>query len=194
MIFPRECTLGLIFLVATTAGSAARAQTGEVTICGVTNLDVAPGATNQAIATLKQYRDAALKQAGNAGVTLLQEVGWPNRFLIYETWNDQSAYDDNEKAAYTAEFRDRLKPIAGALYDRRDYHVITVGPVRTAAGGDTIFMQVHPRTGADLGGRQGGGRGRQEGRGQPALRCRAICQSADGPYDPLCRLAKRQSL
>ena len=91
MIFSRKCALGLIFLLATAAGFAAQAQTGEGAIYGVTNLDVAPGATNQAI--------AVLKQAGNAGVTLLPEVGWPNRFLIYETWNDQSAYDDNEKAA-----------------------------------------------------------------------------------------------
>jgi quinol monooxygenase YgiN len=143
MIFSRKCALGLIFLLASAAGFAAQAQTGEGAIYGVTNLDVAPGATNQAIAVLKQYRDAALKQAGNAGVTLLQEVGWPNRFLIYETWNDQTAYDGNEKAAHTAEFRDRLKTIVVAPYDRRDYHVITVGPVGAAAGSDTIFMQVH---------------------------------------------------
>jgi quinol monooxygenase YgiN len=143
MIFSRRCALGLIFLLATAAGFAAQAQTGEGTVYGVTNLDVAPGATNQAIAVLKQYRDSALKQPGNAGVTLLQEEGWPNRFLIYETWKDQSAYDDNEKAVHTAEFRDRLKPIAVAPYDRRDYHVITVGPVRAAAGSDTIFTQVH---------------------------------------------------
>jgi len=143
MISIRGYALSLAFLLVITAGSTAQAQTSEGAIYGVTNLDVASGATNQAIALLKQYRDAALKQAGNAGVTLLQEVGWPNRFLIYETWNDQSAYDDNEKAAHTAEFRDRLKPIAVAPYDRRDYHVITVGPVRAAAGSDTIFMQVH---------------------------------------------------
>jgi hypothetical protein len=64
MIFPRKCALGLILLLAITAGSASQAQTGEGAIYGVTNLNVAPGATNQAIAVLKQYRDAALKQAG----------------------------------------------------------------------------------------------------------------------------------
>ncbi len=143
MISIRNYALGLAFLLVITAGSTARAQTGEGAIYGVTNLDVAPGATNQAIALLKQYRDAALKQAGNAGVILLQQAGWPNRFAIYETWNDQSAYDANEKAPHTAEFRDRLKPIAGAPYDRRDYHVIAVGPARAAQGGDTIYMQVH---------------------------------------------------
>jgi quinol monooxygenase YgiN len=143
MISIRKYALGLAFLLVITAGSTAQAQTGEGAIYGVTNLDVAPDATNQAIALLKQYRDAALKQAGNAGVILLQEAGWPNRFVIYETWNDQSAYDTNEKAAHTAEFRDRLKPIACAPYDRRDYHFIAVGPVRAAQGGDTIYMQVH---------------------------------------------------
>ena len=112
MISFRKYALGLAVLLVITAGSTAQAQTGEGAIYGVTNLDVAPGATNQAIALLKQYRDAALKQAGNAAVILLQEAGWPNRFVIYETWNDQSAYDTNEKAAHTAEFRDRLKPIA----------------------------------------------------------------------------------
>ena len=85
MISIRRCALGLAFLLAIMAGSTAQAQTGEGAIYGVTNLDVAPSATNQAIALLKQYRDAALKQPGNAGVTLLQEAGWPNRFVIYET-------------------------------------------------------------------------------------------------------------
>ena len=85
----------MAFLLVITACSTAQAQTGEGAIYGVTNLDVAPDATNQAIALLKQYRDAALKQAGNAGVILLQEAGWPNRFVIYEAWNYQSAYDTN---------------------------------------------------------------------------------------------------
>jgi hypothetical protein len=43
-------------------------------IYGVTALDVAPDATSQGVAPLRQYRDGALKQAGNTGVTLLQEA------------------------------------------------------------------------------------------------------------------------
>ena len=95
MISIRGYALSLAFLLVITAGSAAQAQTSEGAIYGVTNLDVASGATNQAIALLKQYRDAALKQPRNAGVILLQEAGWPNRFVIYEAWNYQSAYDTN---------------------------------------------------------------------------------------------------
>jgi quinol monooxygenase YgiN len=130
-------------LVLAIAAVSAQAQVGADAIYGVTSFDVAPDATAQGVTFLKQYREAARKQAGNAGVDLLQEAGWPNRFLIYETWKDQSAYDDNEKAAHTAALRDQLKPIAGAPYDRRDYHVISVAPARPAATGDAVYMQLH---------------------------------------------------
>ena len=131
------------FLLAVASHSAAQAQAASDTIYGMTALDVAPGAATQGVALLRQYRDGALKQAGNMGVTLLQEVDWPNRFVIYDAWKDQSAYDANEKAAHTAALRDKLKPIGGAPYDRRDYHVISVAPPQAAAGGDTVYMQLH---------------------------------------------------
>ena len=138
-----RCLSGLAFLLAIAAYSTAQAQAGGDAIYGVTALDVAPSAASQGVTLLRQYRDGALKQAGNTGVTLLQEVDWPNRFIIYEGWKDQAAYDANEKAAHTAEFRDKLMPIAGASYDRREYHVMAVGPSQPATGADTVYMQLH---------------------------------------------------
>jgi quinol monooxygenase YgiN len=137
------CVAGLVCLLGIAAGSAARAQSGAEAIYGVTSLDVAPDSVAQAVAILKQYRDAGRQQAGNLGVDLLQEAGWPNRFVIYETWKDQSAYDANEKAGRSVELRSKLAPIAGAPYDRRDYHVISVGPVKPAAGSGAVYMQLH---------------------------------------------------
>jgi len=135
--------LGLSFLIAIMAGSGAVAQTGGAAIYGVTALDVAPGAAGQGVALLKQYRDGALKQGGNMGVTLLQEADWPNRLVIYDAWKDQAAYDANEKAAHSSELRDKLKSMGAAPSDRRDYHVISVGPVQAAAGSDIVYMQLH---------------------------------------------------
>ncbi len=137
-----RCMVGLACLIAIAAGSAAQAQSGPDAIYGVTALDVAPDAVAKGVAILKQYRDAARKQAGNQGVDLLQEAGWPNRFVIYETWKDHAAYDANEMAAHTAALGDQLKPIAGAPYDRRDYHVISVAPAKPAATG-AVYMQLH---------------------------------------------------
>jgi autoinducer 2-degrading protein len=138
-----QCLSVVACLFAVMAGPGAQAQTGGAAIYGVTALDVAPGAASQGVALLRQYRDGTLKQAGNMGATLLQEADWPNRFVIYEAWKDQAAYDANEKAAHSAELRDKLKSLGGAPYDRRDYHVISVGPAQAAAGGDTIYMQLH---------------------------------------------------
>jgi len=137
------CLTGLALLLTIAGGSPAQAQAGGEAIYGVTSLDVAPGAVAQGIGLLKQYRDAARRQAGNLAVDLLQEIGSPNRFLIYETWADQSAYGANEQAAQTAELRDKLKPVAGAPIDRRDYHVISIGPARAASTGDIVYMQAH---------------------------------------------------
>jgi quinol monooxygenase YgiN len=137
------CMAGLVWLLGVAAGSPARAQAGGDAIYGVTSLDVAPSSVAEGIAILKQYRDAGRQQAGNLGVDLLQETGWPNRFIIYETWKDQAAYDANEKAGRTVELRSKLAPIAGAPYDRRDYHVISVGPAKPATGPGAVTMQLH---------------------------------------------------
>ena len=133
----------LAFVLAIVAICAAQAQTSSKAIYGVTSIDVPPSATSQGIALLKQYRQAALKQAGNQGVDLLQQVGWPSRFVIYEAWKDQSAYNANEKAAHTVEFCNRLRSISNAPCDRRDYFVVSVGPAREAAGTNPIYMMLH---------------------------------------------------
>jgi quinol monooxygenase YgiN len=112
-------------------------------IVGVTVLDVAPGARDKGVAILKQYREASRKQPGNLGVDVLQEIGHPNRFVVYETWTDQAAFDANEKATSSADLRASLKPIEGAPYDRRYYNVTTVGPTKPASGNDAVYLQVH---------------------------------------------------
>jgi autoinducer 2-degrading protein len=134
---------GLAFLLASVAGTGAQGQTDAAAIYGVTALDVAPGAGAEGVALLKQYREGALKQVGNLGVTLLQEADRPNRFVIYDAWKDQAAYDANEKAAHSGALRDKLRSIGAAPYDRRDYHVISVGPAKAAASGDAVYMQLH---------------------------------------------------
>lgn len=144
LIKPRFlCALTVVLLVWGMASSAVRAQTSRAAIYGVTSIDVAPSATGQGITMLKRYRDAALKQKGNLGVDLLEQVGWPNRFVIYEAWKDQASYNANEKAAHTAEFCDMLRSISNAPCDRRDYYVVSVAPARAASGAHPIYMMLH---------------------------------------------------
>jgi (4S)-4-hydroxy-5-phosphonooxypentane-2,3-dione isomerase len=141
--FSRQVVLRSLLTVAFVFAVASAAVAQSEAIYGVTALDVVPNAASQGVALLKQYRDGSLKQPGNLGVTLLQEADWPNRFIVYEGWKDQAAYEANEKSAHTAELRDKLKPIAASPYDRRNYSVISVGPAKLAADGDTVYMQLH---------------------------------------------------
>jgi quinol monooxygenase YgiN len=130
-----------LLIIATRPPAQAQSES-DASIYGVTALDVAPGTASQGVVLLRQYRDGALKQAGNTGVTLLQEANWPNRFVIYEGWKDQAAYDANDKAAHSAELRDKLKAIGAVPYDRRAYHVIAVGPSQPA-GPDAVYLHLH---------------------------------------------------
>ena len=138
-----RCLLGLAVLLAINAKCAAQAQPDSGTIYGVMALDVPPGAANQGATLLRQYREGALKQPGNMGVTLLQELDWPNRFIVYEAWRDQAAFDASEKAAPSAELAGKLKAMSATPFDRRDYQVISVGPARPTAAGDVIYMELH---------------------------------------------------
>jgi quinol monooxygenase YgiN len=111
-------------------------------IYGVVALDVPPGTARQGVALVQHYRDGAVKQAGNMGITLLQEKDRPNRFVIYEGWTDQAAYDANGTAVHSAELRDELKAIGAVPIDRRAYSVLAVGPSQPA-GPDAVYLHLH---------------------------------------------------
>jgi quinol monooxygenase YgiN len=130
---------GMIAVAIMTA-SAARAQVGPDTVYALTTFDVSPSATLQTIALLKQYRDAARKQAGNISVDLLRETGLSKRFAIHESWSNRSAYDANEKAPQVTALHDGLKPLAGAPLDRRTYRPFSIGPNRNAGGSGADYM------------------------------------------------------
>jgi quinol monooxygenase YgiN len=141
MRFPRLRFLPLAAGCLLLMAPPVRAQTPADAVFVVMALDVAPAQAEGGLAVLKPYREAARKQAGNLAVDLLQEDGRPNRFMVFETWRDRAAYEANEKAAALAALRDKLKPIAPAPYDRRDYKAVSVGPAKTTSG--AVAMLAH---------------------------------------------------
>jgi autoinducer 2-degrading protein len=114
--------LGLAMMPLAFAAHAQNANALHV----VTYVEVAPASAKDAATLLRQYRDAGRKEAGNERSEVAQEIGRKNRFVILESWKDQSAFDAHGKGA--AQFRDRLKTIAAAPYDERVH-----GPFAVAA-------------------------------------------------------------
>ncbi len=70
-----------------------------------TYIETQPQAAEQAIAALKAEAAAARAETGSVAVQLLREIGRDNRFVLFEIWKDQAAFDTHQK-------NPRVKPFA----------------------------------------------------------------------------------
>jgi quinol monooxygenase YgiN len=105
-------------LVAGSSGGAAL-PAGAVHV--LTHVDVPGPAKDECIEILKQLTAASRNQPGMLRFDVVQQDSRPNHFTAIEIWRDRGAYDAHVMAEPTREFRRRLTPIAGALYDERLY-------------------------------------------------------------------------
>jgi quinol monooxygenase YgiN len=103
------------FLVATPATSR---PAGLVV---VTHVDVPPPSKDTVEPMLRQLSEASRNESGNLRFEVGQQANRPNHFTVVELWADQGAYDAHVAAQHTRQFRDRLGPMSGALYDERLY-------------------------------------------------------------------------
>ena len=85
----------------------------------VTHVDVPPPSKDTVIPMLQQLAEASRKDAGNQRFEVQQQASRPNHFTVVEAWSDRKAYQGHVAAAHTRQFRDKLGPMSGALYDER---------------------------------------------------------------------------
>jgi quinol monooxygenase YgiN len=90
----------------------------------ITHVDVFPVHKDQAVELVKAQAEAARKDDGNLRFDVLQWDGHPNHFTLVEAWRDRKAFDVSAAAPHTKEFRQKLNPLEGALYDERLYQPV----------------------------------------------------------------------
>jgi quinol monooxygenase YgiN len=90
----------------------------------LTHVDVFPAGKDQAVDLVKAQAEAARKDDGNLRYDVVQWDGHPNHFTLVEAWRDRKAFDASAAAPHTKEFRQKLTPLEGALYDERLYQVV----------------------------------------------------------------------
>jgi quinol monooxygenase YgiN len=100
------------------------APSGQRGIIVVSHVDVPPPRKDECIAALNPLADASRKGAGNQRFEVQQQSSRPNHFTVVEAWKDKKAYDASRSAEAQRQFRDKLGPMLGALYDERLYRVI----------------------------------------------------------------------
>ena len=87
----------------------------------VSHVDVPPPRKDECIAALNPLADASRKGGGNQRFEVVQQTSRPNHFTVIEAWKDKKAYDASRSADAQRQFRDKLGPMLGALYDERLY-------------------------------------------------------------------------
>jgi len=90
----------------------------------VTHVDVVPAGKDECMAALKAMAIDSANEAGNISYEAFQQTNRGNHFTVVEAWSSKAARDAHASAALTREFREKLTPIAGALYDERLYKAL----------------------------------------------------------------------
>jgi quinol monooxygenase YgiN len=104
--------------------AAPKGQLPADAIYVLTHVDVFPSFKDQAIELVKAQAGAARKDDGNLRYDVVQWDGHPNHFTLVEVWHDRKAFDTSVTTPHNKEFRDKLTPLEGALYDERLYQAM----------------------------------------------------------------------
>ena len=103
------------------AVAPAPASVGKGSIYAVTHVDVIPPSKDDCIVMLKKLADDTRKEPNAERFEAWQQNNRANYFTVTEIWKNRAAHDAHGAAATTTEFREKLGPMSGALYDERLY-------------------------------------------------------------------------
>jgi quinol monooxygenase YgiN len=103
---------------------AAQSQRAPDAVHVLTHVDVVPTHKDGCMELLKAMSADTPKDAGYLRYDVLQQAGRPNHFTVVETWSGAEGLDGHAMAPHTRAFRDKLAPMAGALYDERFYRAL----------------------------------------------------------------------
>ena len=90
----------------------------------VTHVDVIPPRKDDGVAAVKQLAEESRKGDGNVMFEVVQQNNRPNHFTVVQMWKTAKAVTAHSMAPATREFRDKLAPATGALYDERKYRPV----------------------------------------------------------------------
>jgi quinol monooxygenase YgiN len=91
----------------------------------ITHIDVMPPRLAEAGPLLRPMAEASRKDAGNGRFEVLQALApRSNHFTFVEIWSNKRQLESHQALPRTVQFRDKLQPLLGALYDERLYKVL----------------------------------------------------------------------
>lgn len=104
--------------------AVAPAKAGKDAIVVITHVDVIPTEKDNGANALEQLADGSRKHSGNLRFDVWRQSSRPNHFTVVEAWANRGAFDVHQMQKETREFRSKLGPMSGALYDERLYRLM----------------------------------------------------------------------
>ena len=105
-------------------GAMQAAGANRETIYVVTHVDFIPPEKENGIAMVKTLSETSRKDDGNLRFEGVQQMSRPNHMTLIEAWKDQKAVDTHGVTPHMKQFREKLAPASGALFDERFYKSI----------------------------------------------------------------------
>lgn len=90
----------------------------------VTHVDAMPDYAAEVATMLKQLGETNAREAGHLRTIAGAQLNHPNHFTLIEVWASRSTFEMHEAAKATRDFRTKLAPMLGALYDSRLYEAV----------------------------------------------------------------------
>jgi quinol monooxygenase YgiN len=118
-------------------------EASEAAVYVVAYIEVRPLSSGEAMALLRQYREASRKEAGNVRLEVLQQSGRPDHFALVEVWRDQQAFEAHGLATYTKQWREKLQPLRVSPYDERLHKGLAIGSMPAAGAAGATYVVTH---------------------------------------------------
>jgi quinol monooxygenase YgiN len=90
----------------------------------ITHVDVTGNFKDPAIVLLNKLAEESRKEPDAERFEVWEQANRLNHFNLNEVWANREAYEAHINAAGTKDFREKVGPTLGALYDARIYHAV----------------------------------------------------------------------
>jgi quinol monooxygenase YgiN len=90
----------------------------------VTHVDIIPPEKDKGIQATRELAEASRRETGNLRFEVLQQSNRPNHMTVVEVWESRQTVDTHGAAQHMKQFREKLMPMSGSLYDERFYRVL----------------------------------------------------------------------
>ena len=98
-----------------------KAAAAKNAVFAVTHVDIVPKLKDDGVAATKDLAATGRKQKGNVRFEALTQASRTNHMTVVEIWADRKAMEAHSTALHMKQYREKLLPMSGSLYDERLY-------------------------------------------------------------------------